>query len=84
MTYEELLGWLSYFERRPPDWRDDERTFKLLQAQGVKAKATEVFSSLKAVHAPNPHSAEAVKTLGGSVMEKFMKSAIGGDKVDWS
>jgi len=49
MTYQELLGWIAYFEKRPVGWREDERVYKLLQTQGVKAKPGDIFPSLKAV-----------------------------------
>lgn len=49
MPYDEFLKWFAFFENRPVGWREDDRTFKLLQAQGVKAKACEVFASLAAI-----------------------------------
>jgi hypothetical protein len=55
MPYEEFLGWMNYFERRPLDWRDDDRTVKLLQVQGVKEEPWRLFSSLNAIYnPPNP------------------------------
>jgi hypothetical protein len=50
MTYEELLGWFNYLERRPVDWRADDRAVKLLQVQGVKEKPWQLFSSLDAIY----------------------------------
>ena len=50
MSYEELLAWQYYFERRPVGWREDDRTFKLLQVQGCKAKAGEIFPSLSSIY----------------------------------
>jgi hypothetical protein len=52
MTYEEFLGWLNYFERRPLGWREDDRTVKLLQVQGVKEKPWALFRSLDAIYNP--------------------------------
>jgi len=46
MPYTELIGWQCYFERRPIGWREDDRTFKLLQVQGFKGTAGSVFPSL--------------------------------------
>jgi hypothetical protein len=46
MPYDEYLKWSIYFSKRPIGWREDDRTMKLLQAQGVKAKATDIFPSL--------------------------------------
>ncbi len=52
MTYEELLGWLNYFERRPVGWRSDNAAAMLLQAQGVDKKPWELFNSLDAIYNP--------------------------------
>jgi len=51
MPYDELLGWFAYFESRPVGWREDDRTMKLLQVQGVKAKPAEIFNSLATLQA---------------------------------
>ena len=50
MPYYELQQWLAFFEARPVGWREDNRTFKLLQAQGVKAKPEQIFSSLRSIY----------------------------------
>ena len=50
MTYRELRGWTEYFNRRPPEWRDDQRTALVVQSfSGSKMKAEELFPSLKPV-----------------------------------
>lgn len=59
MTYEELLAWMNYFERRPVEWRADDRVYKVLQTQGVKEKPWKLFNSLAAIyHPPQPKVAE--------------------------
>lgn len=50
MTYEELLGWFSYFEQRPVGWREDDRTMKYLQTQGVKESPWMIFPSLDPIY----------------------------------
>jgi hypothetical protein len=50
MPYEELLGWYAYFDLRPIEWRDDDRSFKFLQTQGFKGKPWEVFPSLEKIY----------------------------------
>jgi hypothetical protein len=50
MPYQEFLSWVAYFERRPVDWRDDDRTFKYLQTQGVKEKPWAIFPSLQPIY----------------------------------
>jgi hypothetical protein len=52
MTYEELLGWFSYLEQRPIEWRADDRAAKLIQVQGVKEKPWQLFTSLDAIYNP--------------------------------
>jgi hypothetical protein len=52
MTYEEMLGWFSYLEQRPIEWRADDRAAKLIQVQGVKEKPWQLFTSLDAIYNP--------------------------------
>ena len=47
MPYEEFLGWLKFFELRPRGWEEDARSYKLLQAWGIKEPAEDVFPSLR-------------------------------------
>lgn len=83
MPYDELTGWLAYFEKRPVGWRDDDRTFKLLQAQGVKEKPGNVFNSLNAIYN------RVIENVEGNIGNSFMNSAIyrkisaakGGEKI---
>jgi len=89
MPYEELLGWMAYFEKRPVDWRDDDRTFKFLQTQGVKAKPYEIFPSLKSIYNPTAKSVVSEKGVinptqfkGTSIFNKLL-SARGGDKLEF-
>jgi hypothetical protein len=80
MPYEELLMWIAYFEKRPVDWRADSRTFKLLQAQGVKAAASEVFPSLQALaQTPVEESENIGKKVVNSPMFALLASAKGGE-----
>lgn len=46
LPYTEFLGWQEYLERRPPGWREDQRTAMLLQSFGAKARPEELFDSL--------------------------------------
>jgi len=81
MPYEELLGWTNYFAKRPVGWRDDERTYRLLQAQGVKEKGEKLFSSLAAVYA-KPESENMMASFKGSAMWQKVLNAQGGDKLE--
>jgi hypothetical protein len=87
MPYDEYLKWSVYFSKRPIGWREDDRTMKLLQAQGIKAKATEIFPSLDIMI--NSNRQEKVDGLVN--MQSFKKSMLfnkllaskGGDKLDF-
>jgi len=87
MPYEELLGWISYFERRPVGWREDDRTYKLLAVQGVKENPGKLFHSLDVIY--NTSSPTALKD-GQIDSDSFKKSAMfarmltakGGDKLE--
>lgn len=84
MTYEELLGWFSYFEARPYGWRDDDRAAKLIQAQGVKEKPWKLFASLDAIYNRKHEEGvdPAVTSLRGSMLFQKMLRAKGGDSLD--
>jgi hypothetical protein len=69
MTNKELTGWFSYFERRPPGWRDDQRTAMMVNAMGAKKKPEELFPSLKSMQKAED-KARAGKKL--SVAQQFM------------
>lgn len=78
MPYEEYLGWIDYFDRHPVGWREDSRTFKLLQAQGVKAKPAEVFPTLKAIYSRMENERVVRKN---SVMHQLIMSSVGGVRI---
>lgn len=86
MPYEELLGWMNYFERRPVDWRADDRAYKILQTQGVKEKPWAIFSSLDPIYnAKKSHDGTLdVKGLKSSALFLKMAGAKGGEKLDLS
>lgn len=46
MPASELRGWAKYLEARPIGWQEDNRTSMLLNAQGVKRTADEIFPSV--------------------------------------
>lgn len=84
LTYDELLGWFNYFDRRPIGWRDDDRTYKLLQVQGVKQKPGELFASLNSIYASMSRVNEDgtnISSLKGSMLLQKMMTAVGGEKL---
>jgi len=80
------MGWFDYFERRPYDWRDDDRTYKLLQAQGAKEGPEKYFVSLHRIYKPDSVQTEdgklSASSLKGSFIFQKMLSAKGGDKLE--
>jgi hypothetical protein len=85
MTYEEFLGWLDYFEKRPPEWRADDRAYKYLQTQGVKEKPWSIFASLNAIYnskkAPVQDGMVDASSFKSSLMFSKMMGAVNGDKL---
>lgn len=81
MPYDELQGWFQYFDKRPAGWQEDDRTVKLLQAQGVKEKPWVLFPNLKNIYNPATSHSDPSDTLKGSAFYKVITDAIGGDKI---
>ena len=80
MPYDELLGWVCYFERRPVSWRDDLRTYHVLRAWGDKRKPEQVFPSLDPIFKPKTERG-VIGSLKGSFVHKMMLTAKGGEKL---
>lgn len=81
MPYEELIKWSAYFRKRPIGWREDQRTYLLLQAQGYKGKAEDVFVTLKQLKENIPAEIKALPK--GQFLDMMMK-AKGGDDSGWT
>ena len=88
MPYDEYVKWQLYFDARPVGWREDDRTAKLMAAQGVKAKPETMFASLaKITERAQAASATAdgrisISELKRSAFFSKMLSAQGGDKLE--
>jgi len=74
---------MEYFKRRPIGWREDDRTMKFLQTQGVKAKPWKIFPSLDAIYHPPKKEGFDVHGFAGSAFFQKILSAKGGDKLDF-
>jgi len=85
MPYDELLGWVKYFEERPVGWRDDDRTYRDLQFNGYKGKPWEVFNSLKPIYNPvNPtETSFNTKSIKDSVLGLLIANAKNGDIISY-
>jgi len=75
MPYDEFLGWMNYFEKRPAEWRADDRAYKLLQTQGAKQKAWEIFPSLRPIY----KSDKDKFNIGKSALSTFIRNSKDGD-----
>jgi hypothetical protein len=80
MPYEEFLGWLYYFRKRPVGWREDQRTSLLLSASGAKIEATEIFPSLMALK-EGLSKPTLISNLRNSPIMQLMMNAKGGNKI---
>jgi hypothetical protein len=84
MPYEELLGWFEYFRQRPSGWQEDQRTYMLLQAQGVKEKPEKLFSSIAAIKsAAEERDDKLSSSIVNSGLFARLKNAAAKNKVDW-
>ena len=88
MPYEEFLGWMAFFNARPVGWREDLRTHKLLQVQGVKETAEIVFPSIAQMKESNDAAETAredgmtdISNLKRSSMFSRMMTAKGGELI---
>jgi len=81
MPYDEFVNWQIYFKFRPLGWQEDQRTLKLLQIQGFKGSAREVFHTLAQMEDANLSVRKATSGLGGSKFFEMMQSAKGGIKL---
>jgi hypothetical protein len=81
MPQEELIKWGQYFRKRPVGWREDQRTFLLLQAAGFKGKPEDVFVTLKQLKENIPAETKALPK--GKFLD-MMLMAKDGDGSDWT
>jgi len=86
MPYDELVNWILYFKERPLDWRDDNRTYMLLSAQGVKQKPEALFTSLalmkKAADREDPEK-RLSRTLVSSGLFAKLQEAARSNNIEW-
>lgn len=88
MPYSEFLNWGKYFDARPIGWREDDRTYKLLNAQGVKEKPWAIFPSLfsikrysEKIKAGRPGTLD-MGNFASSEMFSRINSAKNGERLD--
>ena len=81
MPHEELLGWYAYFDRFPFGWQEDERAYRIMQAQGVKEKPESIFPSIARLKAAAATEQFNANKFRASKMFDFMSKAINGDQL---
>lgn len=83
MPYDEMVGWFEYFKQRPVGWQDDQRTYTLLQAQGIKEKAERIFPSLAAIRKVDSERDKLASTLVSSGFLNKLQQAAHNNGVSW-
>jgi hypothetical protein len=81
MPQEELIKWANYFRKRPIGWREDQRTYLLLQAQGYKGRPEDLFPSIKQLKENIPAETKALPK--GKFLDMMLK-AKNGDEESWT
>ena len=79
MPYEELLKWVDFFKSRPIGWREDQRTFMLLKAQGIKGSADSIFPTLKSLKVKEENKNQPDRAVPKGKFLELMTKARGGD-----
>lgn len=71
LDYEELLGWMEYFRRRPVGWRADNRAAIIAMSSmgGGKLKPEDLFDSLRVLKTES--SARKEDTQAANFAAKF-------------
>lgn len=83
MPYEELIHWSIYFKKRPIGLEEDQRTYLLLQAQGVKEKPEKLFNTFKLVKENTDHESAMKNSLISSGLLGRLKSAATSNHIEW-
>lgn len=78
MPFEELKKWMEYFKVRPYGWRDDNRTYSMMRAFGVKEKPEAIFPSIAAIKNYKPSGIN----LKGTKLLSMMLKAKGGEALE--
>jgi hypothetical protein len=83
MPYEELIKWTSFFKSRPIGWQDDQRTFLMLRAAGVKGSPESIFPSLKVIKQESESRQRPDQAVPKGKFLDMMLKAKGGDTSGW-
>jgi hypothetical protein len=84
MPYDELLKWTSFFRKRPVGWQEDQRTYLLLRAAGVKGSAENIFHSLKVIKQEQENKQVPDQAVPKGKFLEMMLKAKNGDNSGWT
>jgi hypothetical protein len=74
VSYEEYLGWLNFFERQPPGWREDLRTYYIMSSMsGSKTKPEDIFPSIAQLRQSEIEAEKAARSFKKSPFFTQMK-----------
>ena len=77
MPYDELTGWIEYFNRRPFGWREDHRTYIIASSfGGGKLKPEDMFPSLRVIRKESEKS-NTGSNVGQKFYERFKNKLVG-------
>ena len=83
MPQSELIMWAKYFQARPIGWREDSRASMIMQSQGAKVKARDIFPSIAQMDKWEQDRSDEEKsnqTLRKSIFGAMIESSIEKDK----
>lgn len=79
MPHAEFTNWMRYLNNRPVGWRDDQRAFLQMKAQGVKGKPTDFFPSLKPIYDQQSAADGVNAPMPSGKFLAMLNQATGGD-----
>lgn len=82
MPYTELLKWIKFFESQPEGWKEDQRTYMIMRALGVKESAEKLFVSLLRIKQESEKNQVNDQAMPKGRILEMMLQAKNGDN-DW-
>jgi len=86
LDYDELLGWMEYFRRRPVGWREDNRAAIVAMSSmgGGKLKPEDLFESLRTLkeQAKLSEENEAASKFAQKFFDRFSNRLTERDKLN--
>lgn len=83
MPQSELVMWAKYLQARPIGWREDSRASMIMQAQGAKVKAKDIFPAVAQMDKWEQERSDEEKSnhsLRKSIFGQLIEVAVNKDK----